>query len=48
MAIITTLDKLNAMPLTLGSKEIPGHLTFYNVLEYQAKYLHHHVIKRKV
>jgi hypothetical protein len=48
VAVITTLDKLGAMPLTLGSKEIPGQLTFFNVLDYQAKYLHHHVIKRKV
>lgn len=46
--VLSTLEKLNAMPLTLGSKDIPGHGTFYNVLEYQAKYLHHHVIKRKV
>lgn len=46
--VITTLDKLGEMPLTLGSKEIPGQLTFYNVLEYQAKYLHHHVIKRTI
>lgn len=44
--IITTLDKLGEMPLTLGSNEIRGQLTFFNVLEYQAKYLHSHVIKR--
>lgn len=46
--VIINLDKLGQMPLTLGSPEISGHLSFYSVLEYQAKYLHHHVINRKI
>lgn len=47
--VLISLEKLNAMPLTLGSRDIPGgHQTFFNVLEFQGKYLHHHIIKRKV